>query len=89
MKPQVIPDYQRHTEFTLPMRIVLAELAEKRILFVIKFKVAKTQYEAVLDGEGPIWEADLYYKRMQDYLIVIEEIDQAIHEIYFLHGRLN
>mgnify|MGYP000911779657 CR=1 FL=1 len=89
MKPTIIPDYQRYTEFTPAMRIVLAELADKRFLHVVKFKVAKAQYEDVLKGDGSIIQADRLYKKMQDYLEIIGEIDQAIHEIYFLHGRLN
>lgn len=89
MKPTLIPDYQRYTEFTPAMRIVLAELTDKRFLHVVKFKVTKTRYEDVLKGAGSIIQADRLYRKMQDYLEVIGEIDQAIFEIYFLHGRLN
>lgn len=89
MKPTIIPDYARYTEFTPAMRIVLSELAEKRILYVIRFKLAKTQYEEALDGTVSVRQVDQYYQQMQNHLEVISEIDQAIREIYYLHGRLN
>ncbi len=83
------PNYLDYTYFTPVMRIVLAELADKRNLYVVRFRIAKTRYEKVMSGEGHISQADLHYKHMQDYLEVISEIDQAVREIYFLHGRLN
>lgn len=89
MKPTIIPDYIRYTEFTLVMRLVLAELAEKRNLYIIRFKFTKLQYEEALEGNASVRQVDQYYQQMQNHLEVISEIDQAIHEIYFLHGRLN
>lgn len=89
MKPTIIPDYARYTYFTFPMRLVLAELAEKRILFVIRFKLTKRQYEEALEGDASVRQVDQYYQQMKNYLEVIAEIDQAVREIYFLHGRLN
>jgi len=89
MKPTIIPDYIRYTYFTPTMRLMLAELAEKRNLYVMLFRFAKARYKAVLESDKPIIEADRLYKQMQGYLEVISEIDQAVREIYFLHGRLN
>jgi hypothetical protein len=89
MKITITPDYIRYTEFTPVMRIVLAELAEQRNLYVMRFRLAQVRYDAIMEGKGPIVEADVLYKQMQNHLEVIGEIDQAIREIYFLHGRLN
>lgn len=89
MKITITPYYIRYTYFTPAMRIVLAELAEKRNLYDLRFRLAKFAYEESFANEDSERQMDLHYKHMQDYLEVIAEIDQAIHEIYFLHGRLN
>jgi hypothetical protein len=89
MKPTIIPDYIRYTYFTPTMRLMLAELAEKRNLYIIRFKLTKLQYEEALEGNASVRQVDQYYQQMQNHLEVISEIDQAIREIYFLHRRLN
>ncbi len=88
MKPTIIPDYDRYTDFTLEERMMLADLAAARVTTVIKFMVAKGEYKRALATANHD-EIDRYFVRFNALLEIIGEIDAAIRDIYVAHGRVN
>lgn len=89
MKAQIVPDYQRHTDFTPEERLKLAGLARVRIDYVIAVKRSKVDHKRLCMANAHPFEIELCLKHIDGLLNYIAFIDQTIFRMYQEHGRLN
>jgi len=89
MKPHVIPDYQRHTEFTPEERLMLAEIARVRIEIVMRLLYLRIQREQLVVSQVDDRLIDMYDNQIAHLDWTVKSLDETIFDMYREHGRLN
>jgi hypothetical protein len=89
MKPQVIPDYQRHTNFTIEERLMLAEIARVRIELVTRLCFLKLQRQQLVISQVDDRLIDMYDNQIAHLKWTVGSLDETIFDMYKEHGRLN
>jgi len=89
MKPHVILDYQRHTEFTPEERLMLAEIARVRIEIVTRLIYLSIQRQQLVVSEVDDRLIDMYDNQIAHLKWTVASLDETIFDMYREHGRLN
>jgi hypothetical protein len=89
MKSTIIPDYLRHTTFTIEERLMLDEIARARVLIVIRLRILVLRRDQMIVSEVDDRVIDDYDNQIAHLKWTITSLDQTIFEVYQEHGRLN
>lgn len=89
MKPHVILDYQRYTEFTPEERLMLAEIARVRIEIVMRLLYLRIQREQLVVSQVDDRLIDMYDNQIAHLDWTVKSLDETIFDMYREHGRLN
>jgi hypothetical protein len=89
MKAQIVPDYQRHTDFTPEERLLLADIASARIQIVTRLRFLVMRRDQMIVSQVDDRVIDDYDNQIAHLKWTITSLDQTIFEVYQEHGRLN
>lgn len=89
MKPTIIPDYSRYTDFTPMERLTLADFAWARASILTSLRIQIIHRDQFIVSEANPKLIESYNGRIAHLKWTIECIDHQIREIYAAHGRLN